>query len=319
MIRVVKAAPGLDQRNMLAGILGNGYQVVEYDPQRPLSELVHEATVLLLRDIPITNELMDSAPTLKLLQRYGQHVVGVDFAHARRRGIYVARVPTSVTGADRVVAEHAMFLMMAVAKRIRIAQKNVARRVLGAPRTITLSRKTLGLVGVGKTGGELAKLVRGFDMRVIAVKRTPDDALAKELGLAYLGDMGQLDQLLKEADVVSLHLPLDETTRGFFDEKRLAMMKSGSILVNIARGPIVNQNALAAALSSGKLAGAGLDVLEEEPIDPADALVSMENVVITPHIAGDSDEVHQRLAAAVADNIRRVAAGEPPLHQAEAH
>ena len=189
MIRVVKAAPGLDQRNMLAGILGNGYQVVEYDPQRPLSELVHEATVLLLRDIPITNELMDSAPTLKLLQRYGQHVVGVDFAHARRRGIYVARVPTSVTGADRVVAEHAMFLMMAVAKRIRIAQKNIARRVLGAPRTITLSRKTLGLVGVGKTGAELAKLVRGFDMRVIAVKRTPDDALAKELGLAYLGDM----------------------------------------------------------------------------------------------------------------------------------
>ena len=97
------------------------------------------------------------------------------------------------------------------------------------------------------------------------------------------------------------------------------MMKSGSILVNIARGPIVDQKALAAALSSGKLAGAGLDVLEEEPIDPADALVSMENVVITPHIAGDSDEVHQRLAAAVADNIRRVAAGEPPLHQAEAH
>jgi D-3-phosphoglycerate dehydrogenase len=316
MIRIVKAAPGLDQRNLLGDMLDEGFEIVEYDPARPLAEQSRDATALLLRDVPITAEVMDAAPKLKLLQRYGQHVVGVDFAHAHRRGIFVARVPTAVTGADRVVAEHALFLMMAVAKRIRTAQRNIAARILGKPRTITLSGMTLALVGVGKTGAELAKLVRGFDMRVVAVKRTKDPKLARTLGLAFLGDMGDLDAVLAEADVVSLHLPLDSATRGSFGRDAFARMKPGSIFVNIARGPIVDQAALLAALSSGRLAGAGLDVVEEEPIDPVDPLLAMENVVVTPHIAGDSDEVHRRLAAAVAENIRRVVAGQPPLHQA---
>jgi phosphoglycerate dehydrogenase-like enzyme len=316
MIRIVKAAPGLDQRNLLGEMLGEGFQIAEYDPARPLAEQSRDATALLLRDVPITAEVMDAAPKLKLLQRYGQHVVGVDFAHARRRGIFVARVPTAVTGADRVVAEHALFLMMAVAKRIRTAQRNVAARILGKPRTITLSGMTLALVGVGKTGAELAKLVRGFDMRVVAVKRTKVPELARTLGLAFLGDMSDLDVVLADADVVSLHLPLDSATRGSFGRDAFARMKPGSIFVNIARGPIVDQAALLAALTSGRLAGAGLDVVEEEPIDPADPLLAMENVVVTPHIAGDSDEVHRRLAAAVAENIRRVVAGQAPLHPA---
>ena len=315
MIRVLKAAPGLDQRNTLANLLGDGYQVVEYDPSRPLAQQVRDATALLLRDVPVTEEVMDAAPNLKLLQRYGQHVVGVDFDYARKKGIYVARVPTSVTGADRVVAEHALFLMMAVAKRIRTAQKNVGNRVLGKPSTITLTGKTLGLIGVGNTGAELAKLVRGFDMRVIAVKQTIDIALAKELGLARLGDMTEIDTLLQELDVVSLHLPLNQSTRGFLDEQKLQLMKPGCILINIARGPIVDQRALLSALLAGHLAGAGLDVVEEEPIDPADPLLAMENVVVTPHIAGDSEEVHRRLAEAVAENIRRVVAGQVPHHQ----
>ena len=256
---------------------------------------------------------MDAAPNLKLLQRYGAHVVGVDVDHARRRRIHIARVPADVTGADRVVAEHALFLMMAVAKRSRIAQRNVAERVLGKPRTISLSGKTLALVGVGRTGGELAKLVRGLEMRVIAVKRTRDDELARQLGLAFLGEMGQLSKILAAADVVSLHLPLDEGTRGFFGREAFARMKPGSIFINIARGPIVDQQALTEALASGHLAGAGLDVAEREPIDPADPLLAAGNVVVTPHIAGDSDEVHERLARATADNIRRVLAGQPPL------
>jgi phosphoglycerate dehydrogenase-like enzyme len=313
MIYILKAAPGLDQQNDLARLLGSDFTVIDFDPSRPLIDQVRQATVLLLRDVPVSAEIMDAAPNLKLLQRYGAHVVGVDVAHARRRGIYVARVPTEVTGADRVVAEHALFLMMAVAKRIPVAQRNVAARVLGRPRTLSLSGKTLALVGVGRTGGELAGLVRGLDMRVIAVKRTKDDDLARRLGLAFLGDMSDLPAVLAEADVVSLHLPLDAATRDFFDHDKFARMKHGSIFVNIARGPIVDQAALTAALASGHLAGAGLDVVSTEPIDPADPLLAMNNVVVTPHIAGDSDEVHERLARATADNIRRILAGQPPL------
>jgi D-3-phosphoglycerate dehydrogenase len=126
--------------------------------------------------------------------------------------------------------------------------------------------------------------------------------------------MGQLERVLAEADIVSVHLPLDDTTRGFFDGKAFAAMKPGSILINIARGPVVDQRAMVAALAAGKLAGAGLDVVEKEPISPDDPLLEMDNVLVTPHIAGDSDEVHQRLAATVAENIRRVVSGERPLH-----
>jgi phosphoglycerate dehydrogenase-like enzyme len=314
-MRIVKASPGLDPENILARELGADFTVVEFDETKPLIEQVAGAHVLLLRDVAIPAELIDAAPALKLLQRYGQHLVGVDVAHARRKGIWVARAPVILTEADRVVAEHAMFLMLALVKRYREGLLSIERGLLGRPVTRSLLGKTLGLVGVGKTGAELARLARGFGMSVIAVKRTPDPRLEEELGLAFLGTMDQLDELLGRADFVSIHLPLEAETAGFFGRREFEGMKPGGYLINIARGPIIDQDALLAALRSGHLAGAGLDVFAQEPINPADPILQLATVIATPHIAGATEEMQKRLAEIVAENIRLVSAGSAPRHQ----
>ena len=320
-MKIVKAAPGLDQNNVLGKVLGSGHQIVEYDPSRPLAAQVGDADVLLLRDVAVTAEVMDAGPSIKLLQRYGAHVVGVDFAHARSRGIHVARIPSDVGGASRDVAETAFFLLLAVAKKYPEAQAAIAAGKIGRPRTHRVTGKTLGLIGVGKTGQELAKLAVGFGMRVIAVKRTPDPTLEKELGLGFLDDLSRLDELLAQSDFVSIHLPLEPATVGYVGRGMFAKMKPGCFLINIARGPIVDQDALCDALASGRLAGAGLDVFRDEPIDPGDRLLAFDNVVATPHNAGHTFETEHHMAQVVAENIRLIRQGKAPnyLVAAESH
>jgi len=153
-----------------------------------------------------------------------------------------------------------------------------------------------------------------FGLRVIAVKRTRDDALARSLGLAWLGGMERLPELLAESDFVSLHLPHIPETVDLIGARELGQMRQGSYLINISRAPMLNRRALLEALSSGHLGGAGLDVWWEEPADPADPLLAMRNVLLTPHIAADTTQTEQRLADLTADNIRRLQRGEPPRY-----
>jgi len=309
---VLKAAVGLDQENLLQAKLGTAFEVREYDPARALGDQVADVEVMILRDVPVPAAVIDAAPRLKLLQRYGQHISGVDIAHALQRGIHVARIPPDATGSNRQVAEHAMFLLLAVAKRYGRVRSAIQQRRVGWPKTVALTGKTLGMIGVGKTGEELARLATGFGMKVIGVKRTEDEALAKRLGMEWIRGMSEQGRLLAISDVVSLHLPLEPATVGFFGKAAFAAMKPGAILLNIARGPIVDRAALLEVLSSGRLAGAGLDVLWDEPIDPADPLLQYENVVVTPHIAAQSSETQEVLASLVAENILAVARGGAP-------
>ena len=312
-MKIKKASPGLDQRNMLGKFLGPGHEIEDFDHTRPLAEQVAEAEVLLIRDIPVSADVMDAAPFLKLIQRPGAHVVGVDYDAARARGIPVSRFPSSVQGQPaRDVAEHAFFLMLAIAKKFGPSQEILRSRRAGLPKTVRMDGKTLALIGVGATGTELAQLARGFGMRVIAVKQTPDAELAKRLGLDFMGGQDDLGRVLGQADFVSLHLPNNPGTKGFLGRREFAMMKSGALLVNIARAPMIEKDALAEALESGQLAGAALDVFWNEPADPDDPLLSHPNVIVTPHIAGDTEEVERRLAELAAGNIRRVARGAPP-------
>ena len=309
---VLKAASGLDQGNLLGPMLGPDFEVRDFDRAQPLIEQVRDVDALILRDVPVPAAVIDAAPRLRLLQRYGQHITGVDIAYARTRGIHVARIPPNATGSDRQVAEHALFLLLAVAKNYREAQRSIANQRVGWPKTLALKGKTLGLVGVGNTGQEFAQLATAIGMKVIGVKLTPDDALMARVGMSWLRDMGALDELLGAADVVSIHLPLNPSTIGFFDTHCFLAMKPGAILINIARGPIIDRAALYVALTSGRLTGAGLDVVWDEPIDPADPLLALDNVIVTPHIAAQSYETQQVLAELVAENLRRVARGERP-------
>ena len=314
-MKIKKASPGLDQRNRLGQMLGEGFVVEDYDATRPLSAQVADADVLLVRDVPITREVIDAAPKLRLIQRPGDHLPKIDLAHAAAKGIAVSRFPSKVQGSPaRAVAEHAFHLMLTLAKQQWLARAGVKARKIGLPKTYLLQGKTLGLVGLGNTGEALAKLTVPFGIRTIAVKRSADDALARDLGLDWLGTMERMPELLAQSDFVSLHLPQNAETVDFFAARELAMMKRGAFLINISRAPMLNKQALLDALQSGHLGGAGVDVWWKEPADPDDPLLALPQMIMTPHIAGDTIEVETRLAELTAENVRRIARGDTPQY-----
>ncbi|MCO5066727.1 MAG: NAD(P)-binding domain-containing protein [Rhizobiaceae bacterium] len=315
MITILKAAPGLDSHNNIKQALGEGYEVLEYDPSRSLQEQGRHAAVFLLRDVPVSADILDACRNLKLLQRLGHHLVGVDIKAARQRGIRVAAIPARVSGGDRMVAEHALFLIMAVAKRARENLKHVQDRMLGKVEAVSLAGKTLGLIGLGNTGTELARLVAGLGMKVMTVKRTIDRRAEKDLGLSFMGDFSSMDHVLSQSDFVSLHLPLEANTVGMIGQRELGMMKRSAYLINISRASIVDKAALTEALETGRIAGAGLDVFWEEPADPQDPLLKHPNVFLTPHNAGITKEVKAKLTEVAVGNIRRVLAGEAPEYE----
>jgi phosphoglycerate dehydrogenase-like enzyme len=314
-VKIKKASPGLDQRNRLGHALGAGFVIEDYDPARPLTAQVGDADILLVRDVPITREVIDAAPRLKLIQRPGDHLPRIDLAHAEAKGVLVSRFPSQVQGSPaRAVAEHAFYLLLALAKQQWLARVNVKTRKVGLPKTVSVHGKTLGLVGLGNTGEALAKLAVPFGLRVIAVKRSADDELARELRLDWLGTMERLPELLAQSDFISLHLPQNAETIDLIGARELAQMKPGVFLINISRAPMLNKQALLDALRSGHLGGAGLDVWWEEPADPTDPLLAMPQLILTPHIAADTAESEQRLAELTADNVRRIARGEQPRY-----
>lgn len=317
-MKIKKASPGIDQGNRIGKILGDEFEIEDYDPDRPLESQVGDADVLLVRDVPVPRAVIDAAPRLKLVQRPGAHLRDVDVAYARAQGIQICRIPAEAQGGGpEDVAEHAFYLMLALAKKHKEAQESFNRRMVGLPKTMRLRGKTLLLVGVGPTGTALAKIARGAGMRVIAVKRTPDDMLKAELNLAALGTMDDLAGFIAEADVVSLHLPVNQDTVKLIGAREIGAMKSGALLINISRAPIVDRDALYQGLIAGRIGGAGLDVFWEEPANPNDPLCTLDNVIVSPHIAGDTREVEERLAFVTAENVRLVAAGKQANYQVD--
>ncbi|WP_164878406.1 NAD(P)-dependent oxidoreductase [Pollutimonas thiosulfatoxidans] len=315
-MKILKAAPGLDPHNYLAAQLPDDV-VTEADFSRPLGDQVADAEVLLLRDVPITKEVIDAAPRLKLLQRYGQHIVDVDIAYARSRGVPVARVPSSISKSDVVVAEHAFYLMMALAKRQIESQQAFGEGRLGFPETQLLAGKTLALIGVGGTGAQLARMAYSFGMEVLASKRNLSDLDGADAYIKQTWPAAHMQEMLSAADYVSLHLPLNRGTRGTIDNKVFHAMKASAYFINIARGEIVDKAALLRALDEQRIAGAGIDVFwDEDNFNPAE-FEGLKNLLCTPHIAGASVDCLHALADAVALNVNRIRDGKAPLYSVE--
>lgn len=315
-MKILKAAPGLDPHDYLAAQMPEDV-VAEADFSRPLEDQVVDADVLLLRDVPITAKVIDAAPRLKLLQRYGHHVVDVDIAYARSRGVPVARVPSSVSKSDVVVAEHAFYLMMALAKRRTESDKALKTGRLGFPETELLAGKTLGLVGVGGTGAQLARMAQAFGMQVLASKRNLSDLDGADAYIQKTWPTARLHEMLALADYVSLHLPLNQRTRATIDDQFFRAMKPSAYFINIARGEIVEKTAMLRALEEQWIAGAGIDVFwDEDNFNPAE-FDGLRNLVCTPHIAGASVDCLHALADAVAINVNRVRDGKAPLYRVE--
>jgi phosphoglycerate dehydrogenase-like enzyme len=277
-----------------------------------IATAMREAEYLLgfVRFLP--DEAYTQARRLKLVQ-----VLSAGYDRVNIAGARAARVPIcSNGGANSVaVAEHAIMLMLAVYRKLVLYHQNVAagRWMQGMPRTedvFELEGKTVGLVGLGNIGQQVAKRLRGFDAKVIyydAFRRTPEEET--QLNVQYV----PLETLLETADVVSLHVPLNHDTQGMIDAKALARMKPKAILINTCRGEVVQEEALIDALRQGRILAAGLDTQAKEPADPDNPLLTLPNVTLTPHSAGPTvDSFRKRFHNGYA-NIQRVASGQPPL------
>ncbi len=251
----------------------------------------------------IDGAIMDAAgPGLKVISTYSVGVDNIDLVEATRRGIPVGHTPDVLTNAT---ADFAFALLMAAARRVTEADHYVraGRWQTWGPSTLLGNEvygATLGIIGFGRIGQAVARRASGFAMRVLyydhhAESRTiPDDLHAEAV---------DLDTLLGESDFVSLHVPLTDQTRQLFDAHNISKMKSGAILINTSRGAVVDQSALYEALSSGKLAAAGIDVCDPEPLPMDSPLRSLENLVITPHIASAGRQTRERMAVMAAENL----------------
>lgn len=255
-----------------------------------------------------------SITSARMIHQFGMGIEGVDIAAATRRGIYVANVPGSLaTGNSDSVAEHAIFLMLALARQYPMAAKMFETGIWGEPMGLSLRGKTVGILGMGTIGKALSRRLEPFQVRLLAIRRNPGIAKADELGLDFVGGPNELEYVLEQSDFLVLALPATQETIGMIGKTQLSKLKDGAFVINVGRGAVLDQDALVRALDSGKVAGAGLDVFSEEPTDPGDALFGY-NVVATPHIAGVTDVSYDEIARALSENIERLRSGMEPVN-----
>lgn len=296
-----------------------GFSAETVDYSKPLRSQIENADVLVNGLGRIDRSIIDCCPNLKLVQQVGTGIDNVDINYCNVRSVYVAHVPKANSVA---VAEHTLFLMTYMAKNIKAAEKGLMQNrvlnVLGSQ----LYGKTLLVIGLGYIGSEVARRARAFGMNVIAVTkhpqgrsgdRTKTGADLKSAELSKVVPPGELERCLPQADYVSLHTSLTDETKGMIADREFGLMKKNAYLINVARAQIVDRTSLFEVLSKRRIGGAAFDVFWQEPADPSDPLLQLENFVLTPHIAGWTVESANSAAEVMTRNIELVAAGEPPL------
>ena len=312
-IFVTRKIPGKALEKLMTS--GHEVEVSEFDRPLKEEELVEKAkgvdALLTLLTDRVDSDLMDVAgPQLKIVSNYAVGFDNVNIKAATDRGIVVTNTPSDEV--NEAVAEHTWALILGLARRIVEADEAVRRGAykgwepdifLGT----NLINKTLGIVGLGRIGSMVARRAKGYQMTILYNKRKPDPKKEKELGVQFVS----LEDLLAKSDFVTLHVPLTEETRHMINKDTLAKMKKGAYLINTARGPVVDENDLVEALRSGHLAGAALDVYDNEPnINPE--LIGMENVILTPHIASATWEAREKMGEQAVSAILGTLEGKKP-------
>ena len=297
-------------------LLGQHFDVEAWEPNSPpppdvLLEKAAQSNALLTEaDDNVHAGLLEAAPSLRVVANRGVGVDNIDIAAATRCGVLVGNTPGIL---QESCADFTFGLMIAAARRIVHADRQVqaGRWTKFDPMPYVghdVHGKTLGIVGLGAIGEAVARRAQGFGMTVLYYSRTRKPHSEQALGVRWTPD---LKQLLRDSDFVSVHVPLSDETRGIVGEAELAEMKPHAFLVNTSRGPTVDPKALYAALSSGAIAGAALDVTDPEPLPTDDPLMTLPNVVITPHIAPASGTTINRMGLMAARNIIAALTGQP--------
>jgi phosphoglycerate dehydrogenase-like enzyme len=268
--------------------------IQRWDRAQPLATVVGDIEVLLPSNALITPEVIAAAPRLRLIQQPAAGTEWIDRTAAAARDIPICNAP----GANHVaVAEAAIFLLLALARRAPLAARAFAERRIGGPLGTELAGKTLGVIGMGRSGSAVAQRARGLGMTVITLGRSATAA--------------DRTAFFAASDAISIHCPLTAETRGLLDAAAFAAMRPGAFVVNVARGAVIDRGALVAALAGDRLGGVGLDVHWDEPADPADPLYADPRVIALPHVGGSTVEAFGRIADIVVDNLGRLMRGEP--------
>jgi len=296
-------------------ILEGRVRIVDAPDHSPktLKKLINDAHGVILRTrARMSEEIIAQGSHLKVIARTGAGVDNVDIEAATKRGIYVCHVPDANVAS---VAEHVLALLLALAKRFKaldsaVRQDNFSIRYEYLPKELT--NKTLGIVGLGRIGREVARRAReGLGMHILSFDPFVKPQEARQLATE---PQGSLEEILAKSDAVTLHIPLTKDTRRLMGSKEFRAMKSSAWFINTSRGGLVDEVALIKSLQSGGIAGAGLDVFESEPLGPDSPLTRLENVILTPHVAGLTDESAIRMATGAAQAVLDVLEGRMPRH-----
>ena len=273
-----------------------------------------DAVILPWHTEVMDKEAIDIAKKLKVIGRHGVGYENIDLEAAADRGIYVTFTPVHTP----TVADTTFALLMTAARRIAEADRFVkaGKWTIGGEWVawqhmgLDIHHKTLGIIGCGRIGSGVARRAYGFDMRILYYDEVAQPEVEKQTGAVRVG----LEQLLRESDFISVNCALNERTRGLLGDKQFALMKPTAVVVNTARGPIIDQAALTEALKSRRIAAAGLDVYVEEPIPPTDPLLRLDNVVLLPHIGSAALEIRRVQAVVAAEDVVKVLTGKEPTY-----
>lgn len=286
-------------------------KVIYYDvlPPAEIPAAIGDCDAVVVNKARITAEIMDACPNLKFIGLFATGYNNIDTAAAARRGIVVCNVPGYST---QSVAQHTFALMLHFASRVDEYAASVARGDWANASTFSylsfpsheLCGRTLAIYGYGNIGRKVADIGRAFGMKVIATVHSPRPA---EDGVEFV----DVNELFSRADYLSLHCPLTEETRHLVNAQTLSLMKPTAYIINTARGGVIEEDALCDALNSGRLAGAGIDVLDTEPMRPSHPYLTAKNCYITPHVAWGTLDARSRLITMVAENLKAYEAGKP--------
>jgi len=273
-----------------------------------IERMAYDADAIMVTPASVTAGAMDRLPRLCVIGKPGIGYDVIDVEAATARGIAVFSAPGFCA---REVADHTMMMMLGLARKAQLLgnamRKGIYERSLGSPMP-ALYEMTLGLVAFGEIAREVALRAKPFGMKILAFDPFVDKKTADSYGVSMVG----LDALLAQADVVSVHAPLMKETRHMIGEREFGLMKPTAFLINTARGPVIDQAALIAALQARRIAGAGLDVYEQEPLEADSPLLRMDNVILTPHMAGLSDVSQMAVRRRTVRNIANALIGEWP-------
>lgn len=318
IIKALVQNPEFKQR-IAAKLDHHNIRVIFVNHQEPIIPQIQDSEILINSIDKIDKSLINSCPDLRLVQQSGIGVDSIDIDYCSERGIYVANVPMANAIS---VAEHAFLLILYLSKNIKLnsfgSNSNSGSFVRRIPDQlgVELSGKTMLVLGLGVTGIEVAKRAKAFGMKVIAVTSHPftkTEGGDKKYFVDSIFGVEKLPQVLPIADIVSIHTPLNNETENMVSKKELELMKKSAYLINVARAPVVNHDALVDSLRNKIIAGAAFDGFWKEPADQNDDLLQLDNFLMTPHIAGWTYEAIDSISDIIRINIERMMRGQIPL------